>query len=158
MYRYATQALGSVRSANCITVFCKTSARAQTPSPLFEDSRHAPPSLQPIGERFLLTITATMEKMSSNASSTATGECLSLMAPLRDIHYSDRGSTRWWNRNVLDERTRMARLLQFPEVPDLGTVQRYEVVLVSLEKSLEILQNRFGRPLKIVTAYIDALT
>ena len=52
----------------------------------------------------------------------------------------------------------MARLLQFPEGPDLGTVQRYEVALVSLEKSLEILQNRFGRPLKIVTAYIDALT
>ena len=99
-----------------------------------------------------------MEKMSSNASSTATGECLSLMAPLRDIHYSDRGTTRWWNRNVLDERTKMARLLQFPEGPDLGTVQRYEVALVSLEKSLEILQNRFGRPLKIVTAYIDALT
>ncbi|KAK2547662.1 hypothetical protein P5673_032320 [Acropora cervicornis] len=44
----------------------------------------------------------------------------------------------------------MARLLQFPESPTLRTVQRYETVPVSLAKSLEILQNRFGQPFKIV--------
>ena len=44
----------------------------------------------------------------------------------------------------------MARLLQFPESPGLRTVQRYDAVPVSLAKSLEILQNRFGQPFKIV--------
>lgn len=48
----------------------------------------------------------------------------------------------------------MARFLQFPESPALRTVQRYEAVPVSLAKSLEILQNRFGQQFKIV-ALID---
>ena len=58
---------------------------------------------------------------------------------------------------ALDERTEMARLLQFPEGPALRTVHRYEAVPVSLAKPLEILQNRFGQPFKIVPACIDTL-
>ncbi|KAK2547661.1 hypothetical protein P5673_032319, partial [Acropora cervicornis] len=53
------------------------------------DSRHLPPSVQPIGERFIATISATMEKMSSNPRSTATAGCSSLIPPLKDIYYSD---------------------------------------------------------------------
>ena len=51
---------------------------------------------------------------------------------------------------ALDEQTKMARLLQFLEVAALGAVQRYEAVPGGLAKSLEFLQNRFGKPFKIV--------
>ena len=59
---------------------------------------------------------------------------------------------------ALDEQTKMARLLQFLEGPALGAVQRYEAVPGGLAKSLEVLQNRFGQPFKIVRAFIDTLT
>ena len=86
VYTHATQALGSVGSANCGTVFCDASAGAQTLSPLVEDPRHVSPSLQPTSKCFLATITATMEKMSANHG----------LPPLKVLKlYSDRGSTRW---------------------------------------------------------------
>jgi len=44
VYTHATQALGSIGSANYTTLFCNTSAGAQTPFPLVEDPRHFPPS------------------------------------------------------------------------------------------------------------------
>ncbi|XP_067046855.1 uncharacterized protein [Acropora muricata] len=59
---------------------------------------------------------------------------------------------------ALDEQTKMARLLQFLEGPALGAVQRYEAVPGGLAKSLEVLQNRFGKPFKIVRACIDTST
>ena len=59
---------------------------------------------------------------------------------------------------ALDEQTKMARLLQFLEGPALRAVQRYETVPGGLAKSLEVLQNRFGQPSKIVRACIDTLT
>ena len=59
---------------------------------------------------------------------------------------------------ALDEQTKMARLLQFLEGPALRAVQRYETVPAGLAKSLEVLQNRFGQPSKIVRACIDTLT
>ena len=40
VYTHATKALSSVGSTNYTTVFCNTSAGAQTPSPLVEDPRH----------------------------------------------------------------------------------------------------------------------
>ena len=58
----------------------------------------------------------------------------------------------------LDEQTKMARLLQFLEGPALRAVQRYETVSGGLAKSLEVLQNRFGQPFKIVRPCIDTLT
>ena len=59
---------------------------------------------------------------------------------------------------ALDEQTKMARLLKFLEGPALRAVQRYEAVPGSLAKPLEVLQNRFGQPFKIVRACIDTLT
>jgi len=59
---------------------------------------------------------------------------------------------------ALDEETKMARLLQFLEGPALGAVQRYEAVPGGLAKWLEVLQNRFGKPFKIVRACIDTST
>lgn len=44
VYTHATQALGSIASANYTTLFCNTIAGAQTPFPLVEDPRHFPPS------------------------------------------------------------------------------------------------------------------
>ena len=66
VYTHTTQALGSVDSANYTTMFYNASAGAQTQSPLIEDPRRVSPSLQPMDERFLATIIATMEKMSAN--------------------------------------------------------------------------------------------
>ncbi|XP_068671186.1 uncharacterized protein [Montipora foliosa] len=59
---------------------------------------------------------------------------------------------------ALDEQTKMARLMQFLEGPALRAVQRYEAVPGSLAKPLEVLQNRFGQPFKIVRVCIDTLT
>ena len=59
---------------------------------------------------------------------------------------------------ALDELTKMARLLQFLEGHALRAVQRYEAVPGGLAKSLDVLQNRFGQPSKIVRSCIDALT
>ena len=157
VYTHATQALGSVGSANYTTVFCNTSAGVQTPSPLVEDQRHVPPSLQPMGERFLATITATLEKMSANQG----------LPPLQVLKFN--GSPERYplfrqrfhqivESKALDEQTKMARLLQLLEGPALRAVQRYEAVPGGLAKSLEVLQNRFGQPSKIVRACIDTLT
>ena len=157
VYTNATQALGSVGSANYTTVFCNTSAGAQTPSPLVEDPRHVPRSLQPMGERFLATITATMEKVSANQS----------LPPLQVLKFN--GSPERYplfkqrfhqmgESKALDEQTKMARLLQFLEGPALRAVQRYDAVPGGLAKPLKVLQNRFGQPSKIVRACIDTLT
>ena len=59
---------------------------------------------------------------------------------------------------ALDEQTKMARLLQFLEAATLRVFQRYEAAPGGLAKSLEVLQNRFGKPFKIVRACIDTLT
>ena len=127
VYTHATRALASVRSANYTTVFCNTSAGDQTPSPLVEDPRHVPLSLQPMGERFLTTITATFEKMSANQG----------LPPLQVLKFN--GSPERYplfrqrfhqmvESKALDEQTEMARLLQLIEGPALRAVQRYEAV------------------------------
>ena len=85
-------------------------------------------------------------------------KCLSLMAPLRDIHYSDRCFNQMVESKALDEQTKMARLLQFLEGPALRAVQRYEALPGGLTKALEVLQSRFGQPFKIVRACVDTLT
>ncbi|XP_044175494.1 uncharacterized protein LOC122958625 [Acropora millepora] len=59
---------------------------------------------------------------------------------------------------ALDEQTKIARLLQFLEGPALRAVQRYEAVQGGLAKSLEVRQNRFGKPFKVVRACIDTFT
>ena len=157
VYTHATQALGSVGSTSHGTVFCHASTGAQTPSPLIEDPRHVLPSLHPTSECFLATITATMEKMSANHD----------LPPLQVFKFN--GSPERYplfrqrfhqmvESKSLDEQTKMARLLQFLKGPALRAVHRYEAVSGGLAKSLEVLQNRFGQPFKIVRACIDTLT
>ena len=58
---------------------------------------------------------------------------------------------------ALDETTKMARLLQFLDGPALLAVQRYESVPSGLAKGLQVLQDRFGQPFKIVRACVDTL-
>lgn len=58
------------------------------------------------------------------------------------------------NSKALDEPTKMARLMQFLEGPALLAVQKYESVPGGLTKAL---QDRFGQPVKVVRACIDAL-
>ena len=58
---------------------------------------------------------------------------------------------------ALDEPTKMARLIQFLEGPALLAVQRYESVPGGLTKALQVLQDRFGQPFKVVRACVDAL-
>ena len=58
---------------------------------------------------------------------------------------------------ALDERTNIARLIQFLEGPALLAAQRYESVPDSLTKALQVLQDRFGQPFEVVRACVDAL-
>ena len=58
---------------------------------------------------------------------------------------------------ALDEQTKLARLIQFLEGPALLAVQRYESVPGGLTKALQVLQDRFGQPFKVVRACVDAL-
>ena len=52
----------------------------------------------------------------------------------------------------------MARLIQFLEGPALLAVQRYESVPGGLTKALQVLQDRFGQPFKVVRSCVDALS
>lgn len=61
------------------------------------------------------------------------------------------------NSKALDEPTKMARLMQFLEGPALLAVQKYVSVPGGLTKALQVLQDRFGQPVKVVRACIDAL-
>ena len=157
VYTHATQALGSVGSTSHGTVFCHASTGAQTPSPLIEDPRHVLPSLHPTSECFLATITATMEKMSANHDLPSLQVLKFNGSPERYPLFRQRFHQMVESKS-LDEQTKMARLLQFLEGPALRAVQRYEAVSGGLAKSLEVLQNRFGQPFKIVRACIDTLT
>ena len=111
VYTHATQAFGSVPSAIYTTMFYNTSAGAQTRSPLVEDPRHVSSSPQPMDERFLATITATMEKMSANQG----------LPPLLVLKFN--GSPERYplfrqrfhqmmESKALNEQTKMARLLK----------------------------------------------
>ena len=51
----------------------------------------------------------------------------------------------------------MVRLIQFLEGPALLAVQRYESVPGGLTIALQVLQDRFGQPFKVVRARVDAL-
>ena len=51
----------------------------------------------------------------------------------------------------------MARLIQLLEGPALLAVQRQESVPGGLTKALQVLQDRFGEPFKVVRACVDAL-
>ena len=53
---------------------------------------------------------------------------------------------------ALDEPTKMARLIHFLEGSALLGVQRYESVPGVLTKALQVLQDRFGQPFKVVGA------
>ena len=53
---------------------------------------------------------------------------------------------------ALDEPTKMARLIHFLEGPALLAVQRYESVPGVLTKALQVLQDRFWQPFKVVGA------
>ena len=68
-----------------------------------------------------------------------------------------KGSAKWWTQKALDEPTKMAQLLQFLDGPSLLAVQRYESVPDGLAKALQVLQDRFGQPFKIVRACVDTL-
>ena len=58
---------------------------------------------------------------------------------------------------TLDEPSKMPRLLQFLEGPALLAVQRYKSVPGGLAKALQVLQDRFGQPFKIVRECVDNL-
>ena len=148
VYTHATQALGSVASTNYTTMFYNTSTGAQIHSPLVEDPHHVSTSFQPLNERFLATITTTLEKMSANQG----------LPPLEVVKFNVSAEKyplfrqrfhQMVESKALDEQTKMARLLQFLEGPALGVVQRYEAVPGGLAKSMEVLQNRFGNYSKL---------
>ena len=100
VYTHITQALDLVASANYTTMLYNTCAGAETHSPLVKDPRHVSPSLQPMNECFLATITATLEKMSANQGLPPLQVLKFNGSPERYPLYSDRGFTRWRNRKL----------------------------------------------------------
>ena len=110
-----------------------------------------------MSENFLATVATTIEKISADQG----------LPPLQVLKFD--GSPERYplfrqrfhqmvESKALDEQTKMTRLLQFLEGPALRAVQRYEALPGGLTKALEVLQNRFGQPFKIVRACVDTLT
>ena len=153
-FTHAAQAYGSVSLPYHATPFCRPGAYISSP---YVEGAHVPPSHQPVSENFLATVATTIEKISADQG----------LPPLQVLKFD--GSPERYplfrqrfhqmvESKALDEQTKMTRLLQFLEGPALRAVQRYEALPGGLTKALEVLQNRFGQPFKIVRACVDTLT
>ena len=114
------------------------------------------PTPQPVGGNLLAMIAATMEKMNADHGLPALQVVKFDGSPENYPMFRQRfrQMVEW---KVLDEPTKMARLLQFLDDPALLVVQRYESVPGGLAKALQVLQDRFGQPFKIVRACVDTL-
>ena len=115
-----------------------------------------PPAPLPASENLVAMIATTLEKMNADRG-------LPVMQVLKfdgspENHPVFRQRFHHMvDSKALDERTNIARLIQFLEGPALLTAQRYESVPGSLTKALQVLQDRFGQPYKVVGACVDAL-
>ena len=155
LFTHAAQAYDPVSLPYHASPLC--CASAYTSYPYVEGLGHVPRSLQPMGESFLATITTTIEIISADQG----------LPPLQALKFD--GSPERYRlfrqrfhqmveSKALNEHTKMDRLLQFVEGPALRAVQRYEALPGCLTKALEVLQNRFGQPFKILRACFDTLT
>ena len=114
------------------------------------------PTPQPVGGNLLAMIAATMEKMNADHGLPALQVVKFDGSPENYPMFRQRFRQMVESR-ALDEPTKMARLLQFLDGPALLAVQRYESVPGGLAKALQVLQDRFGQPFKIVRACVDTL-
>ena len=114
------------------------------------------PTPQPAGANLLAMIAATMEKMNADHGLPALQVVKFDGSPENYPMFRQRFRQMVESR-ALDEPTKMARLLQFLGGPALLAVQRYESVPGGLAKALQVLQDRFGQPFKIVRACVDTL-
>ena len=114
------------------------------------------PTPQPVGGNLLAMIAATMEKMNADHGLPALQVVKFDGSPENYPMFRQRFRQMVESR-ALDEPTKMARLLQFFDGPALLAVQRYESVPGGLAKALQVLQDRFGQPFKIVRACVDTL-
>ena len=115
-----------------------------------------PPAPLPTSENLLAMIATTMEKMNADRGLPAM-QVLKFDGSPENYPVFRRRFNQMVNSKALDEPTKMARLIQFVEGPALLAVQRYESVPGGLTKALQVLQDRFGQPFKVVRACVDAL-
>ena len=116
------------------------------------------PSLAPLptSENLLAMISNHMEKMNADHSLPVMQVLKFDGLPEKYLVFSRRFNQMVGSK-ALDEPTKMAWLIQFLEGPSLLAVQRYESVPGGLTKALQVLQDRFGEPFKVVGACVDAL-
>ena len=110
----------------------------------------------PSSENLLAVIATTMEKMNADHGLPAM-QVLKFDGSPEKYPVFSRRFNQMVGLKALDEPTKMARLIQFLEGPALLAVQRYESVQGGLTKALQVLQDRFGQPFKVVRACVDAL-
>ena len=115
-----------------------------------------PPAPLPSSENLLAMIATTMEKMNADRSLPAMQVLKFDGSPENYLVFRQRFH-QMVESKALDKPTKMARLIQFLEGPALLAVQRYESVPGGLTKALQVLQDRFGQPFKVVRACVDAL-
>ena len=114
------------------------------------------PTPQPVGGNLLTMIAITMEKMNADHGLPALQVVKFDGSPENYPMFRQR-FRQMVESTTFDELTKMARLLQFLEGPALLAVQRYESIPGGLGKALQVLQDRFGQPFKIVRACVDTL-
>ena len=115
-----------------------------------------PPAPLPSSENLLAMIATTMEKMNADRGLPAM-QVLKFDGSPENYPVFRQRFHQMVESKALDEPTKMARLIQFLEGPALFAVQRYESVPGGLTKALQVLQDRFGQPFKVVRACVDAL-
>ncbi len=125
-------------------------------SSVTDASQRTLPTPQSAGPNLLAMIAATMEKINADHGLPA------LEVVKFDGSPENYPMFRQWfyqmvESKALDESTKMSRLLRFLEGPALIAVRRYESVPGGLAKALQVLQDRFGQPFKIVGACVDTL-
>ena len=114
------------------------------------------PTPQSVGGNLLAMIAATMEKMNADHGLPAL-QVVKLDGSPENYPMFRQRFRQMVESKALDEPTKMARLLHFLDGPALLAVQRYESVPGGLAKALQVLQDRFGQPFKIVRACVDTL-
>ena len=107
------------------------------------------PTPQPVSGNLLVMIASTMGKMNADHGLPALQVVKFNGSPDNYPMFRQRFH-QMMESKALDELTKMSRLLQFLEGPALLAVQRYEFVPGGLTKALQVLQDRFGQPFKIV--------
>ena len=109
----------------------------------------------PVGGTLLAMIAATMEKMNADHGLPALQVVKFDGSPENYPMFRQR-FRQMVESKALDEPTKIALLLRFLDGPAVLAMERYESVPGGLAKALQVLQDRFGQPFKILRACVDS--